>query len=157
MIFLVYEALSHWGVFEGIQSRSDQAWGFYQALRDRWTESNENVAEFISFVDSTYSVVADFVEPWRLLAYGSCIWFFYWFWRDVGSSSSSGSTSPTSSNATTPDSTPPITPRSDPTKVALNSMASALDRQEKLLETLTNRQFEFEEKLLDRWESSRAQ
>lgn len=45
MIFLVYEGLSHWGVFEGIQSRSDQAWSFYQALCDQWTESNESAAE----------------------------------------------------------------------------------------------------------------
>ena len=154
--FLLYEGLSHWGLFDWLQDKTDRAVQVYHGIQQRLSDSNEAFAELVQFWESIYKAVSDFVEPWRVVAYVGCAFFVYWFWRDTQDpkSTSSPASSASGSPGTSPEATPPASPRSQDNTLA--AIKSAFENQSQLLQRMAERQESFEEKLADQMDSRRA-
>lgn len=149
VILLVYEGLSHWGVFGGIQAPADQARGLYKAMHDaRPLDRVKRERRRVRWLRR--------VHVWRgrgLPGPGNC-WPLH---RVRASSRSSGTKSEVPQVLDLHHRRlRPRRHRTPPRQLLRCSMANALDRQQKLLERLTSRQSDFEEKLVESWESNRA-
>ena len=139
MLSLVYERLSHWGVFDYTQDKIERATAVYTDIKEKLVESSEFVSEVVSTLEGFHPAVGSIIEPWRAFAYLVSAAFCYWFMSDTKETHTPGS-SPGTSPGSSPGSSPPITPRTDEVSKAMQTMANAFEKQTAMLGMIVENQ-----------------
>ena len=155
MLFLVYEGLSHWGVFDYTQDKIERAMAVYTDIKEKLVESSEFVSEVASTLEGFHSAVGSTIEPWRAFAYLVSAAFCYWFMSDMKEMRTPGS-SPGASPGSSPGSNPPITPRIDEVSKAMQTMANAFEKQAAMPGMIVGNQENMKERMTQSAEARRT-
>ena len=149
LMFLIYEALSHVGLFQKVNSGIDRLVEVYATFKENLQEFSDTMFDQLNQIEEFYKFIHSYIAPWRLLAYALSVGAMLYAWVCITSEDEEEPPTPTSSVGNSPEGTPLSSPRAYPAEDLLSRFTDAVSSQSAMLESLVSQQAALREQFLD--------
>ena len=134
-LFIVYEALSHVGLFDKLEGYVRGGIIFAKNLKTVILEASETAKEWYEWMENVHGMISGFIEPWRLVAYLFSVALLTW----AGTRGSTSSPPSATSSADHSEAGSPVVGDSPPNELVqqvTSSVSAAMNQQKALLDRL---------------------